>query len=165
MEIPNQAKKCPYCHHWQYRWSTIVFNPLFGIVFLVVFIILPMSYLQSKIYETFNSREQFRGFTNQISIVDTKMEFGEDQSGPVVIIIGKMKNDSPVDWKDVRLHVDFYNGIGELIDTGQQESYNWRLPAGDETSFKMSLQRQLPEKEYSTYKVRVISAVDARQRF
>ena len=61
---------------------------------------------------------------------------------------------TPVAWKDVRFQVDFFNPKGEFFDTGQQEIYTWRLPASEETPFKVSLHRQFPQKEYASYKVR-----------
>ena len=47
-----------------------------------------------------------------IKVADTKLEFGEDQCGPVVVVIGKMRNLSPVEWKDVRFQVDPFNRKG-----------------------------------------------------
>ena len=81
------------------------------------------------------------------------------------MVIGKVKNLSPVEWKDVRFQVDFFDPKGQLFDTGQQEGYTWRLLAGQETAFKVSFHRQFPKEKYASYKVRLISAVDARQRF
>lgn len=161
MGIPTAAKKCPYCLHWQ-RWLSLQ-NPSF----LVLLIFIPLTLLYGVVMETFFGRivrecEPFQKHSQEVTIVEDKMEYGEDQCGPDVIIVVKVKNDSQVDWKDVHFQVDFFNPKGQLFDTGQQESYTYRLPAGQETAFKVSFRRQFPEKQYAKYKVAVISAVDSR---
>ena len=92
------------------------------------------------------------------------MEFGDDQCGPVVIVVGRVANHSPIEWKDVRFEVEFLDSKGELFDAGQQETFTWRLPAGQENAFKVSFRRQFPEKQYDSHKVRIVSAVDGRKR-
>lgn len=162
MGIPIAAKKCPYCQHWQ-RWLSLQ-NP----AFLIPLIFIPLMVLYGILMQTVLGRlvrewEPFPKHSQQVRISEDTMEFGEDQCGPAVIIVGKVKNGTQVDWKDVRFQVDFFNPKGQLFDTGQQEAYTYRLPAGEECPFKVSFRRQFPEKEYVKHAVRIISAVDSRQ--
>jgi len=162
MGIPVAAKKCPYCHHWQ-RWL-ILQNPSF----LVPVIFIPLILLYGIVMQAFLGRmvrewEPFSKHSQEVRIVQDKMEFGEDQNDPAVIVVGKVKNASSVDWKDVRFQVEFFNSQGELFDAGQQEAYTYRLPAEQESPFKVSFRRQFPEKEYASHKVSVVSAVDSRR--
>ena len=162
MGIPLVAKKCPYCHHWQ-RWLSLQ-NP----AILVLLIFAPLLILHGMVMQTFLGRmvrvwEPFEKHSPQVRIVEDKMEFGEDQCGPAVIIVGRVKNATQVDWKDVRFQVEFLDPKGQLFDTGQQEAYTYRLPAGQESPFKISFRRQFPEKEYASHTVTIISAVDSRQ--
>jgi hypothetical protein len=119
--------------------------------------------MMDRIFKPLRQWEQFSQHAQEIRLIEDKMEFGEDQCGPAVIIVGKVKNGAQVDWKDVRFQVDFFDPKGQLFDTGQQEAYTYRLPAGQECPFKVSFRRQFPEKEYAKHSVRVISAVDSRQ--
>ena len=162
MGIPIAARKCPYCHHWQ-RWLSLQ-----NTSFWIPMIFIPLILLYGFVMQIFLGRmvrewEPFQKHTQEVNIVEDKMEFGEDQCGPDVIIVGKVKNASQVDWKDVRFQVEFFNTKGQLFDTGQQEAYTYRLLADQETSFKVSFRRQFPEKEYAKHKVSVVSAVDSRQ--
>jgi len=50
-----------------------------------------------------------------------------------------------------------------MFDAGQQEAFTFRLPAEQETAFKVSFRRQFPEKEYANHKVTIVSAVDSRR--
>lgn len=162
MGIPVTAKKCPYCHHWQ-RWLSLQ-NPSF----LVPIIFIPLVLMYGLVMQTFLGRmvrewEPFQKHSQEVRLVEDKMEFCEDQCGSAVVIVGKVKNSSQVDWKDVHFQVDFFNPKGQLFDTGQQEALTYRLPAGQECAFKVSFRRQFPEKEYAKHSVQIISAVDSRQ--
>lgn len=165
-EIAAAAKKCPYCHHWQYWASLITFHPLFSLVFLIPMMILFIAFMVWFQNALFYKGEPFRDHADQITVIKSTMEFGQDQSGPTVAVVGVLKNPSPIDWKDVRLQAEFFDAKGTLIDASQQDEYRSpRLPANQEVGFKVSLTRQFPESKYSRYKVRAISAIDSRQRF
>jgi hypothetical protein len=162
MRIPIAAKKCPYCLHWQ-RWLSLQHPAI-----LVLSILVPLLVLYGIMMHTFLGRmvrewEPFPKHSPEVRIVDARLEFGEDRCGPAVIVVGRVKNATQVDWKDVRFQVEFLDSKGQLFDTGQQEAYTYRLPAGQETAFKISFRRQFPEKEYVGHKVTIISAMDSRQ--
>jgi len=160
MGIPVKAKKCPYCHHW-IRWFSL-HNPAVVIPLVFIPLLVLNGVMMETLFKPFRQWEQFSKHADQVKIVDSKMEFGEDQSDPAVVVIGTVKNLSTVDWKDVRFQVDFFDPKGQFFDTGQQELYAWRLPAEKETDFKVSFHRQFPKEQYAKYEVRVISAVDSR---
>jgi hypothetical protein len=161
MGIPVTARKCPYCHHW-HRWFSPQ-NPLVMVLFIFIPLLALYGLMIDTVFKPFRQWEQFSKHANQVRIVESKIEFGDDQCGPAVIVVGKVKNLSPVDWKDVRFQVEFFAPKGQLFDAGQQEIYTWRLPAGKETAFKVSFRRQFPEKEYASHKEDIVSAVDGRQ--
>ena len=162
MGIPTAARKCPYCHHWQ-RWLNLQ-NPTISALFVVV----PLFILYGVVMQGFLGRmvrewEPYRMHREEVRVVEDKLEFGEDQSDPIVVVVGRVKNSSQVDWKDVRFQVEFFNDKGELFDAGQQEAYTCRLPAEQESSFKVSFRRQFPEKEHARHKIGIVSAVDSRK--
>ena len=164
-EIAVGAKKCPFCHHWQLGLSSFTVHPLFGAFFVVV----PMGILWILtlvlLGNTFHEGEPFQNYADQITITESKIEFGQDQCGPTVAVIGKMKNSSAVNWKKIRFHVAYFDSKGALVDTIQKEDYfPPRLPAGQELAFKVSFPRQFPEGRYASHKIRIISAVDDSQR-
>jgi hypothetical protein len=162
MGIPTVALKCPYCHHWQ-RWLTW-HNPILMPLLLAVPInVLYGVAMEALIHRPFKEWEPFAGHANEVRIFDTKMAFGEDACEPTVVIVGRVENRSPVNWKDVRFQVDIKNPRGEFVDTSQFEGITWRLPAGDTVGFKVSFRRLLPEKEYAEHTVRIISATDTRR--
>ena len=114
----------------------------------------------------FPKGESFRDYADQVAVVESRIEFGQDQCGPTVGAIGTIRNSSPIGWKDIRFQVEFFDSEGNLVDAGQQSEYlSPHLPANEEIAFKVSFTRQFSEDKYMTHRIRVISAVDTRQRF
>jgi hypothetical protein len=166
MDIPAKAKKCPFCHHWQHWLSLTVVHPAFGFVFFAIPLMIFYILITVWFHNQFSKGEPFQKYAGQITVVESKIEFGQDHNGPVVAVVGKIKNTSPVDWKEVRIHAEFFNAKDALIDVDQQSEYQSpSLPAGQEIGFKVYFPRQFPEKEYVRHKIRVISAKDARESF
>jgi hypothetical protein len=160
MEIPAKAKKCPFCRLWQ-RWF---FHPAVLISVVAIPIFAGYGMLMDHL-STFTKGEPFQVYADQIVVVESKLEFGRDQDGPIVAVVGRFRNDSSVDWKDVRLQAEFFNAQDALIDVNQEIEYRCpSLPAGQEIGFKVSFSRQFPEKEYVRHSVRVLSAKDVRAR-
>ena len=93
-EIAAAAKKCPHCHHWQHWLSTTIVHPLFGFLFFIV----PLAVLWIMgivlLGNVFRKGEPFQNHADQITITESRMEFGQDHCGPTVAVVGKMKNSS-----------------------------------------------------------------------
>jgi succinate dehydrogenase flavin-adding protein (antitoxin of CptAB toxin-antitoxin module) len=164
MEISPKAKKCPYCQHFQNKWLMIAYHPLFFIISMVVIVALMGMNLETL----FSEGESFADYRNAVSVVEPKMVFGVtgcEHKSPTVAILGRIQNDSPVSWKDVRLEATFFDKEGRLIDATQKEQYSFMVAAKDNGTFKLSFQREFPETQYDSFKVRIISAKDERKRF
>src|SRR5665213_3290938 len=90
MEIPQQARKCPYCHHFQNRLAMFMFHPAFAILIcslpmITVLIVFSYIFVMGENYETYK---------NQILISDSQIVFGDTKSGATVAVIGTIKNSS-----------------------------------------------------------------------
>src|SRR5450759_1243457 len=114
MQIPPQAKKCPHCQHFQNRKSMVMFHPAFGVLFAVI----PMVLMLIVVQRTFDTGKDYQVYSGQVRITESKMAFGEDKSGGTVAVMGTIKNDSPVPWKEIRFQVEFQDVMGERSDTG-----------------------------------------------
>jgi hypothetical protein len=137
-EIAVVAKKCPFCHHWQYRTARLVFHPLFAIGVVAGPLIVVYVVMVVALGQMFSKGEPFQVSSSGLQLVESRMEFGQGQYGPVVAVVGKMQNTSHVHWKDVRMQVEFFNSQGTLIDSGQQDEYRSpAFPAGQEIGFKI----------------------------
>jgi hypothetical protein len=162
MEIPAGAKKCPYCQHLQKPISILLTHPAVWMVLMIFFLGSLWHYFLGRM---FNRGEQFVNYADSIQVVESKIQFGENQCGPTVVILGKVHNLSPLGWKEVVFHADIFDAEGNLVDMAQEEKYSYIVPAGRTQSFKITFQRQFPVEKYVKHKVEVISAKDERAMF
>ena len=166
MQIPVAARKCPYCLHWQYKLSMITFHPAFALATVTILPFAILLFLYLAIFKPlFDSGEDFGLYAEQIKVMESRIAFGESNSAPVVTVLGTMKNESGIDWTEVQFQVDFLNSEGNMVDAGQQREYFYVLPAGEESSFKVSFRREFPESRYASHRIRVIYAKDAKATF
>ncbi len=161
MEIPKDARKCPYCQHFQNRASMVMFHPAFGVIFAC----LPMIALLVFFSIMFDRGEDYQNYKGQITISDSQLVFGDTKSGATVGVIGTVKNNSTIPWKEIRFHIDFFDAAGKRVDVRQDEQYTYCLPSHDSLSFKVSFRREFPETSYVRHEIRVVSAKDGRARW
>src|SRR5688572_17409588 len=110
MEIPQQARKCPYCQHFQTR-SALLHHPATGVLMAA----LPMFVFLIVFARLFDSGEQYEDYKDQIVITESQIAFGEFNSGETVGVIGVITNSSAVPWKDILFHVDFMDASGKRV--------------------------------------------------
>ena len=161
MDIPALARKCPHCQHFQNRLSMVMFHPAFGVLFATIPLVAFLVFFAT----VFDSGEDFQTYQSQIQVTDSELAFGDTKSGGTIAVMGTVTNTSPVPWKEIQFHVDFFDAEGRRTDVGQKEEYSFYLPAKASTSFKVSFRREFPETNYTKHAVRVLTAKDARARW
>src|SRR5438093_2585997 len=134
VDIPQQARKCPHCHHFQNRWSMVMFHPAFAVCFAC----LPIAAMLIAFAIIFDKGENYETYKDQIVISDSEIAFGDTKSGATVAVIGTIKNTSRVSWKEMQFHVDFLDAAGKRVDVGEREDYSFRLTAGAPSASKAS---------------------------
>lgn len=161
MDIPKDARKCPHCHHFQNRVSMIMFHPGFAVLFAGI----PLAVMLVVFSTIFDQGENYQRYKDQIQIADSEIALGDTKSSATVAVIGTIKNTSPVPWKEIRFHADFFDTQGKRVDVGEREDSNFYLLANGTSSFKVSFRREFPETNYVKHTVRVVTAKDARTRW
>jgi hypothetical protein len=113
------------------------------------------------------SPDNFERYRDQISVVASSLHHaaGDDKCGPTVAVIGKIKNNSEVAWKDVYLEAQYFDAHGAMIDTNGAEQYGLVIPAHEEVAFRIRGSAARAGPEYTSHKVFVRSARDARALF
>jgi hypothetical protein len=161
MEIPREARKCPYCQHFQRRSALFLYHPGFATVLAG----LPMFALWFFLAQLFHRGEDYEQYKDQISITESEAVFGESKSGGTVGVIGMISNKSSVPWTDVRFHVEFFDSAGKRVDVAQRGQYEFHLPPRGTLSFKVSFGREFPQSNYVKHSVHIASAKDARAKW
>lgn len=164
--IPAGARICPFCRQWQDRFSPSLGNPSVTIVIAVAPLVLLGSLLLTLAMRwPFREYERFSDHSHRVTISQSRLLFGKIGDSSRMVVVGKVSNSSPVNWKGPRFQVEFFDREGRLVDVSQQTCHLWRLPAGEESAFKVSFQQEFPNRECASYQIRLISATDARSRF
>jgi hypothetical protein len=153
-EIDERAKKCPNCQSWQSKARAIYNNPAFSLIIFLVAMFGISSYFQSRL----SPKIAFADYANKIAITESRVEFGESSCGRTVAIIGKLKNESEIDWKDITYEITFLDKNNSVSDTAQENEYSFVLPANEEVPFKVSMKKEFDNKKYQNYKIRLVSA-------
>lgn len=105
------------------------------------------------------NRRTFSSYQDQIVITDTELKFGVDKcEGPTVAVLGNMTNNSDVSWEKVQIDVQLFDSNKKLIDTGQECSYKFLVPANSTVPFKVSMKKEFPEEQYDSFNVRILFA-------
>jgi hypothetical protein len=153
-KIDDMAKKCAYCQSWQSRLRTLLYNPAFPLIIFLLVLFGISSYFESR----FIPKIDFADYTNQILITESRIEFGKNSCGETVAIIGKITNQSDIDWKDITYEVTFYDGQKNVSDTEQKNVYSFILPANEEVPFKVSMKKEFDVEKYQNFDIRLVSA-------
>ena len=166
MEIHAEAKKCPHCHQLQNKLSQLISQWGHIVVLLPLLVILIFIPLMTKHFiNMFEAGEEFAEYSSQVIVTESDLSFGERDGEATVCVIGRVKNQSPIDWKEISLQVAFFDSLGNLIDADQDFEYYYKLPAGTEIAFKVSFPREFPQEIYNEYKVSVIHATELKDRW
>ena len=165
MNIDSRARKCPYCHLWQTRLSTALNHPLAVMSFVLIPMVAIWAAMGVVWSKTFDPGRDFQPYRDQIEVTQSEIKFGQDNCGPTVVVLGTVRNQSDVTWKEVQFAAQFFDKDNRLVDAGQENKYLFVFPANDECAFTVSFRRQFPQEQYTTCKARVVSARDVRARF
>ncbi len=139
----------------------VVFHPASAVISAC----LPLVGILIVFENVFSTGEEYETYKDQIVISNSEIAFGDTKSGATVAVIGTIKNMSQVSWKQVQFHVDFLDAAGKRADVGEKNDYDYQLPAGETSSFKVSFRREFPETNYIKSVVRVVGAKDLRARW
>ncbi len=139
----------------------LMFHPAIA----VLFVLLPGTVMIVVFSTILDPGENYETYKDQIAIIGSEIVFGDAKSGPTVDVMGTIKNTSPVSWKEIQFHVDFYDAAGRRVDVGEKKQYDFYLPANGTSSFKVSFLREFAETNYAKEVVRVTTAKDAKAKW
>ena len=159
-DIASGAKKCPYCKSFQSRlFNPVVLAAAFAAACLSVYILIIL-FFGMMLHDIADEGEPFENYRDNLIITESKLTFGERDSGPTVVVVGAIQNQSDVNWERINLQVNCYNPENELFDTEQYRDSDLLVPAGVTIPFKVSFLREFPEAEYARCEVTAVNAED-----
>ena len=160
MEIPGGAQVCPHCGRAQTKSRRFMRHPLVITVFAVTTFFTYAFVMES----IFPGRRHYPTYAGQIEVVESRLVFGEGRCGPTVGVVGALRNASRTWWQGARLHVEFRDAEGKIVDAAHTEQFvgSYDVPGAATLAFEVSFERKYPQAQYATAAVRIVSAKDAR---
>jgi hypothetical protein len=166
-QIDARARNCRCCGQpqggiagWFARHSAVGWIPPFVIALAWLLIIgVALGQLSDR-------GEPFARHQDKVTIISSKMHLQESEEGPTACVIGEVRNDSEIDWKEMRFEVQFFDEAGELGDVARrsQSPYEPPVAAHSTAGFKLTTPLDFARERYTSHKVFVRYARDARAR-
>ncbi len=155
-EIISNAKRCPYCHSWQSKWFPDSGNPKTSLITTVTVMVVAVIWL-TKSYQLVNSylenkenkdhAEVAKTTCDVLEIVDTNFKIYGCDDDKCLIIFGRIKNPSNMNWFYPYFHVEMFDDEGNLVDVFSEKDTGLIIPKKSETNFKLAYRaRQKPDK-------------------
>jgi hypothetical protein len=157
-EIAADAKKCPHCKSIQNWICSPSVTITVGLMFCLLVMLMFGSIFTAMLSDILGKGESFAAHQDALEISESKLTFGEKKDCPTVVILGKIRNKSRINWESIHLEVNCYNSKNELVDTVQDRDYSLMAPAETSVSFKVSFAREFPETAYEKHEVKIVHA-------
>ncbi len=160
--VKNAAKICPHCRQWLSVFS--LRNPIVVSTFLIFFILIFAVALICSIQRLFDPGIDFSPYRNDISIVESRMNFSNDEKDPMLYLVVLVTNKTDVAWRSIQFDARFFDKSGTLIDTCDYPVSSLVIPPHAESALRIKTHPTHPLLDYESFKISVRSARDAKAR-
>jgi len=152
------ATRCPMCQSWQSLGAHLRGNPrAWSWLLIVPLALLPMYWMRA------DRGEEFATYRDQVRVLDSHLRVTADGILPQVVTVGRLRNDSPVQWTDVTIEVQYFDRDGRLVAAKTENDHALVLLPNTEHAFQVSSAAELPPASYASHQVFVRAARDARR--
>jgi len=163
--IDARAWRCPHCLQWQSKGAILRHSQALSVFIFAVLFIAGWVFAVSLLEQTLRGPTDYVVYEGQLQVSDSRMLFGESPKGPVVFVVGMIKNTCGVEWKNIEVQARLKDSEGKLIDVKTEVTYSRRVMPHGEMAFKAEGPVELPKERYAGYEVSVVSAEDGRRGF
>ena len=158
-EIDRRARACPHCGQWQWRFHLHVVLP---ILIVTAGFVAYGEWLERRLRPR-ERTEQAVAYGGHIEVTQSEMLKGTSADGDTVFVVGKLHNDSDVEWEQINMEGRFFDPEGRLIDVEVEKHYLEHILPRGEMAFKIRVVADRPVDQYTGYKVFVSHAQDVRR--
>jgi len=161
--MDERARRCPHCLRWQTKSALLFGSPWLRFLLLMLLACwFPLLVIRAALRPLWPF-EGYALYDGQIEVIESQMLFGESKEGPVVFVVGRLRNNSDVTWKDMHVEAVFLDESGSLVNVETQWQYGRHIAPRGESAFKVRGLADLPRERYAKHKVTVTGAEDARR--
>ena len=158
-EIDIRARACPQCGQLQRSVQLWIFIPM-ALLIAATFVGAEM---MSRRFRVAMHDPEALPYSGQIRVTESRMLKGTSADGDTVFVVGRLRNESDVEWEQIEMEVEFLDPEGQLIDVEVERHYLAHILPRGEMAFKLRTVADRPVEQYADYKVFVRWADDARR--
>jgi hypothetical protein len=164
--IAVDAKRCPRCQAWQSSWSTFWFGNTtqsFGQQIIWVVVMLVAMWVGFRIF-LLPSGKDFQAHRGDLVFASQSMTFLKEKDRDYFAVVGTVRNNSDVIWRDPYVEARFLNSKNELIDTYSSQLRDVIILPRADAAFRLTGYTARPSSEYSKVVLSITSAKEKSWR-
>jgi len=106
----------------------------------------------------------FADHESELDITGSVFSYESTSSLGRITCIGTIRNAGSITWEDLQIEVQYFNSAGELVDTVTDSSFDLRIRADQEITFRVFGSAARSSDQYHTHKVMIRNANEERNR-
>jgi hypothetical protein len=164
--IAADAKRCSKCQAWQSKWATFWnggATQSFGQQIVWVTITMVVMFAAWR-YLLFPRGAEFQGHRQELVFADHKLSFRNEKDREYFAVVGTMRNNSDITWRDIYVEARFIDSKGELIDAYSSSLREVIVLPKSEAAFRLTSYTSRPSKEYAKVTLTITSAKEKSWR-
>lgn len=109
-----RARCCPHCGRGQWRrtWPRFAVGFVPILVLMVIWMVIWMVWVGRM--ERVFSPQPLPAYAGQIKVAESRLEFGQSPEGPVVLVVGMLKNESDTAWQQIEMQAQVLRPEGRV---------------------------------------------------
>ena len=162
-EIDARAPRCPFCAAAQSSWQWLTYPyavalamPLWALI-VTAFMTWAFLAMPARLLDT---GEPYTEHAGELRVVESRIEHGRGDGGPLVLLVGRLRNEGRQTWAYPRVNVAFLDGEGALVDARTVLPFDRQLRPGQEAAFQAVLAPDLAPQRYASNEAEVVWAAD-----
>lgn len=164
--IPSAAKVCPRCRQWLTLRS--ISHPAYYLWISAAPVLIALSAWASlaiiKMERIMYPRPFYTEVPDSLRVTESKFDFRQTDSGVRLYVTGLVTNQSQIPWKDTEFECRFYDANQTMIDVAHPRPF-MAIQPNDEAAFSITIRPARRTNDYSSFKLRVITARNAHGLF
>jgi len=125
---------------------------------LAVMVVLMALMIPLMRYALFPSGNDFDDYRDKLQFASQSLTFTRDRERDLVVVVGTIKNDSDVTWRNLYVEARFLDIKGEMIDSQSYGLSDVIVRAKSNSAFRISAYAVHPIKEYARVVLTITSA-------
>jgi hypothetical protein len=111
-----------------------------------------------------NPKPYYTDFPRALRVVESRLNWAQTKDGLRIYLTGILTNQSPVAWRGIEFDCRFFDAKGVMIDAANARA-SLLIHPNDDGAFRAVVQPVCPTNDYSSYKLSITTARNARAWF